>query len=91
MTQRRLAHEVWGETHDVEALQLLRTTIGALRQKLEANPVRPRHIATEPGVGFAYGPSPSESSGWLLNQGTSERIESVLCNRNMSHLLSPGV
>jgi two-component system KDP operon response regulator KdpE len=52
MTQRRLAHEVWGETHDVEALQLLRTTIGALRQKLEANPARPRHIATEPGVGF---------------------------------------
>jgi hypothetical protein len=26
----------------------------------------------------AYGPSHSESSGWLLNQGTSERIESVL-------------
>jgi two-component system KDP operon response regulator KdpE len=51
MTQRRLASDVWGR-HDIEALQLLRTTIGSLRQKLEANPLRPRHIATELGVGF---------------------------------------
>ena len=51
MTQRHLASEVWGR-HDIEALQLLRTTIGSLRQKLETDPMRPRHIATEPGVGF---------------------------------------
>jgi two-component system KDP operon response regulator KdpE len=52
LTQRRLTHEVWGEKHHEEALQLLRTTIGSLRQKLEVNPARPRHISTEPGVGF---------------------------------------
>jgi len=51
MTQQHLASEVWGR-HDIEALQLLRTTIGSLRQKLETDPMRPRHIATEPGVGF---------------------------------------
>ena len=51
MTQRHLASEVWGR-HDIEALQLLRTTIGSLRRKLETDPMRPRHIATEPGVGF---------------------------------------
>ena len=51
MTQHQLATDVWGR-HDIEALQLLRTTIGSLRQKLEADPARPRHIATEPGVGF---------------------------------------
>jgi two-component system, OmpR family, KDP operon response regulator KdpE len=51
MTQRHLASDVWGR-HDNEALHLLRTTIGSLRQKLETDPVRPRHIATESGVGF---------------------------------------
>lgn len=51
MTQRQLASDVWGR-HDTEALQLLRTTIGSLREKLETDPMRPRHIATEPGVGF---------------------------------------
>jgi two-component system KDP operon response regulator KdpE len=51
MTQHQLASDVWGR-HDTEALELLRTTIGSLRQKLETDPMRPRHIATEPGVGF---------------------------------------
>ena len=51
MTQHQLASDVWGG-HDIGALQLLRTTIGSLRQKLEADPARPSHIATEPGVGF---------------------------------------
>ncbi len=51
MAQHQLATDVWGR-HDIEALQLLRATIGSLRQKLEADPARPRHIATEPGVGF---------------------------------------
>ena len=52
ITQSRLAREVWGEKPDGEALQLLRSTVSALRQKLETNPARPRYIATEPGVGF---------------------------------------
>ncbi len=52
LTQRRLTHEVWGKEHDDEALRLLRTTIGTLREKFGANPLRPRYIATEPGVGY---------------------------------------
>jgi two-component system KDP operon response regulator KdpE len=52
LTQLRLAREVWGEKHDDEALRLLRTTIGTLRQKLKCNPLHPRHIITEPGVGY---------------------------------------
>ena len=51
VTQHQFATDVWGR-HDFEALHLLRTTIGSLRQKLEADPARPRHIASEPGVGF---------------------------------------
>lgn len=52
LTPHRLTHEAWSEKQDEEALQLLRTTIGSLRRKLEVNPARPRHITTEPGVGF---------------------------------------
>jgi len=52
LTQRRLAHEVWSDKSDEEAVQLLRTTISNLRAKLEADPARPRHIVTEPGVGY---------------------------------------
>jgi len=52
LTQRRLAHEVWGEATEDDALQLLRTTIATLRQKLAANPAHPRHILLEPGVGY---------------------------------------
>jgi two-component system KDP operon response regulator KdpE len=52
LTQRRLAYEVWGQRSDEEASQLLRSTIRTLRQKLEPNPARPRHIAMEPGVEY---------------------------------------
>jgi len=50
ITQRQLASDAWGR-RDTVPLERLRTTIGSLRQKLEADPARPRHIATEPGVG----------------------------------------
>lgn len=52
LTQHRLTRELWGEKLPAESLQLLRTTVGSLRQKLEVDPARPRHISTEPGVGF---------------------------------------
>ena len=52
LTQRRLARELWPEKNDQESLHLLRSTIGSLRQKLESDPLRPRRITTEPGVGF---------------------------------------
>ena len=52
LTQRRLIHEVWGEMSSEEGLRCLRATVNSLRQKLEANPAQPRHIGTEPGVGY---------------------------------------
>lgn len=45
-----LLREVLGdESADV---QYLRVYIRQLRQKIEADPERPRHILTEPGVGY---------------------------------------
>src|SRR5207253_2583391 len=52
LSQRRLAQEVWGEKSEDNALQLLRTTITTLRQKLDSDGSHPGHIATEPGVGY---------------------------------------
>lgn len=52
LTQGRLAKEIWGERSDDDAVQMLRTTIKLLRQKLDTNSSQPGHIATEPGVGY---------------------------------------
>lgn len=51
LTHRQLLKEVWGpgsghETHYV------RVYMNQLRQKLEQDPSRPRHLMTEPGVGY---------------------------------------
>jgi two-component system KDP operon response regulator KdpE len=50
LTHRFLLHEVWG-SGDVD-VQYLRIYIRALRQKIEVDPERPRHILTETGVGY---------------------------------------
>jgi two-component system, OmpR family, KDP operon response regulator KdpE len=49
LTHRFILREVWGGDADV---QYLRIYIRALRQKIEADPERPRHILTETGVGY---------------------------------------
>ncbi|MBV8890164.1 MAG: response regulator [Alphaproteobacteria bacterium] len=49
LTHKFLLHEVWGAETDI---QYLRIYIRALRQKIEAEPERPRHILTETGVGY---------------------------------------
>lgn len=51
ITQRQLLIEVWGPQHSEQA-QYLRVYMAQLRRKLEANPARPRHFLTEPGVGY---------------------------------------
>ncbi len=43
--------EVWGP-HAVEQTHYLRVYIAQLREKLEAEPAKPRLIVTEPGVGY---------------------------------------
>jgi two-component system, OmpR family, KDP operon response regulator KdpE len=51
VTQRQLLNEVWGPNH-VEQAQYLRVYIAQLRRKLESNPARPKHLQTEPGIGY---------------------------------------
>jgi two-component system KDP operon response regulator KdpE len=51
VTHRQLLREVWGPSH-VEHTHYLRIYMKQLRDKLEADPVRPRHLLTETGVGY---------------------------------------
>lgn len=43
--------QLWGAGHRDDT-QYLRVVIGQLRAKLEADPKSPRHILTEPGIGY---------------------------------------
>ena len=51
MTQRQLLSEVWGPEH-LDEREYLRVFMSQLRRKLEADPAHPRHLITEPGVGY---------------------------------------
>ncbi|MRR51748.1 MAG: two-component system response regulator KdpE [Rhodocyclaceae bacterium] len=53
LTHRQLLREVWGPGHG-ERSHYLRIYVGHLRQKLEADPARPRHLLTETGVGYRF-------------------------------------
>jgi two-component system KDP operon response regulator KdpE len=51
MTYEQLLKEVWG-SHYVRQKQYLHVYISHLRNKLEADPARPRYLVTEAGVGY---------------------------------------
>ncbi len=51
VTHRQLLREVWGPSY-VEHTHYLRIYMKQLRDKLEADPMRPRHLLTETGVGY---------------------------------------
>jgi two-component system KDP operon response regulator KdpE len=51
LTHQQLVHAVWGTSYQADA-HLLRVNISNLRRKIEVDPARPRHIVTEPGVGY---------------------------------------
>ena len=51
VTHRQLLREVWGPAH-VEHTHYLRIYMKQLRDKLEADPVRPQYLLTETGVGY---------------------------------------
>jgi two-component system KDP operon response regulator KdpE len=51
LTHRQIYADVWGNAHG-NPQEHLRVHIRSLRRKLEADPVRPRFIVTEPGVGY---------------------------------------
>ena len=51
VTHRQLLQEVWGPTH-AEDTHYLRVYTKQLREKLEPDPVRPKYLLTETGVGY---------------------------------------
>ena len=51
VTHRQLLQEVWGPTH-AEDTHYLRVYMKQLRDKLEPDPVRPRYLLTETGLGY---------------------------------------
>ena len=58
LTHHRLIDRVWGPANR-EKDHSLRIYVARLRQKLEADPARPRHILTETGVGYRFQPQAS--------------------------------
>ncbi len=55
LTHRQIFTAVWGNSYG-DAQQYLRVHIRSLRRKIERDPVRPRLIVTEPGVGYRFEP-----------------------------------
>ncbi|MDH6129539.1 response regulator [Kitasatospora sp. GP82] len=52
---RQILREVWGPDAE-EHGNYLRVYLAGLRRKLESNPARPRHLITEPGIGYRFEP-----------------------------------
>jgi len=51
----RLLTELWGPGTE-DSTHYLRFHMARLRRKLEEDPPRPRHLLTEPGMGYRYSP-----------------------------------
>ena len=51
VTHHQLLQDVWGPAHTDQA-HYVRVYMAHLRQKVEAEPARPRYLLTEPGVGY---------------------------------------
>ena len=54
-THRQVLNAVWGAQH-AEDTHYVRVYMGHLRQKIEADSSRPRHLLTETGVGYRFVP-----------------------------------
>ncbi|OZB88041.1 MAG: DNA-binding response regulator [Microbacterium sp. 14-71-5] len=55
VTQKELLAQVWGHGFEEQG-NYLRVYMAQLRRKLEREPSRPRHLVTEPGVGYRFVP-----------------------------------
>lgn len=55
ISQRQILDQVWGPGYE-NAQGNLRLYIAQLRRKLETEPSRPRHLLTEPGMGYRFEP-----------------------------------
>ena len=54
LTHKQIFNAVWGSSSYGDAQQYLRVHIRSLRRKIESDPVRPKLIITEPGVGYRF-------------------------------------
>jgi two-component system KDP operon response regulator KdpE len=57
LTHRAVLSAVWGAEHSEQA-EYLRVFVGQLRKKIEADPSDPKHLRTEPWVGYRFDPGP---------------------------------
>lgn len=53
LPHRTILQNVWGTEYGNES-EYLRVYIGRLRQKIEANPLKPRYLHTEHGIGYTF-------------------------------------
>jgi two-component system, OmpR family, KDP operon response regulator KdpE len=51
LTHQQLIKEVWGGNYEADS-HLLRVNISNLRRKIETDPLKPRYIITESGIGY---------------------------------------
>ncbi|MGO2932390.1 response regulator [Brachybacterium paraconglomeratum] len=64
VSRRTLLTRIWGTEH-VEDTGYLRLYISQLRKKLEDDPSSPRHLLTEPGMGYRLEDAVLERSGGI--------------------------
>jgi two-component system KDP operon response regulator KdpE len=57
LTHRQLLEQVWGANYAAQT-HYLRVYMAQLRNKLEADPTRPRFLLTEPGIGYRLRDAP---------------------------------
>jgi two-component system KDP operon response regulator KdpE len=53
LTHRAILQHVWGTEYGDEA-EYLRVYVGKLRQKIEVNPLKPKYLHTEHGLGYRF-------------------------------------
>lgn len=53
VSRQQLLQEVWGPKYETET-NYLRVYMAQLRRKLERDPAQPRHLLTEPGMGYRF-------------------------------------
>jgi two-component system KDP operon response regulator KdpE len=53
LTHKAILRNIWGPEYGQEA-EYLRVYIGRLRQKVESDPINPKYIRTERGIGYCF-------------------------------------
>jgi two-component system KDP operon response regulator KdpE len=53
LTHQNILYNVWGSAY-VDSVEYLRVYMSQLRKKLEKNPKQPKHLLSEPGVGYRF-------------------------------------